>query len=145
MTSGGEIETAAEAKPHGEILSEISEGLVSLLKDYYGVGPRQAKTYYNDDMVVCVLRGGFTRVEQTLLDGNRGTAVIEQRMAFQEVMRQRFEAVVQHATGRSVIGFMSGNQQEPDMICEVFILSPTSLIDDDELRELGRAPADSED
>jgi hypothetical protein len=49
-------------------------------------------------------------------------------------MRQRFEAVIQHATGRSVIGFMSGNQQDPDMICEVFVLSPTSLVDEDELR-----------
>ena len=74
-----------------------------------------------------VLRGGFTRVEQTLLDGDRGAAVIQQRMAFQEVMRERFEAVIQHATGRAVIGFMSGNQQDPDMICEVFVLSPTDL------------------
>jgi len=29
-----------------------------------------------------------------------------------------------------VIGFMSGNQQDPDMICEIFILSPTTLVDD---------------
>lgn len=112
------------------MLSAISNGLVALLKEYYGVGPTQAKTYYQDDLVVCVLRGGFTRVEQTLLDGNRGSAVIEQRMAFQEVMRDRFEAVVEEVTGRDVIGFMSGNQQEPDMICEVFVLSPTSLLDD---------------
>lgn len=138
MQGHGEQSAVTAEKSHGQVLSEISEGMVALLRDYYGVGPRQAKTYYNDDLVVCVLRGGFTRVEQTLLDGDRGRAVIEQRMAFQEVMRQRFEAVIQHATGRSVIGFMSGNQQEPDMICEVFVLSPTSLIDDDELRSLGR-------
>ena len=121
-------------KSHGEVLTEISDGMVALLKEYYGVGPSQTKTYYQDDLVVCVLRGGFTRVEQTLLAGDRGRAVIEQRMAFQEVMRQRFEAVIQHATGRNVIGFMSGNQQEPDMICEVFVLSPTSLVEDAELR-----------
>ena len=119
------------SKTHGEILTELSDGMVALLKEYYGVGPTQAKSYYQDDLVVCVLRGGFTRVERTLLDGNRGRAVIEQRMAFQEVMRERFEAVIQHATGRAVIGFMSGNQQYPDMICEVFVLSPTSLVDED--------------
>ena len=124
---------------HGEILTEISDGMVALLKDYYGVGPSQTKTYYQDDLVVCVLRGGFTRVEQTLLAGNRGRAVIDQRLVFQEVMRERFEAVIQHATGRNVIGFMSGNQQEPDMICEVFVLSPTSLVDDDEARAIGEA------
>ena len=78
--------------------------------------------------MVCVLRGGFTRVEQTLLDGGRGAAVIEQRMEFQELMRDRFEAVIEAATGRKVIGFMSGNQQDPDLMCEVFILSPTDLL-----------------
>lgn len=127
-------------KTHGEVLTELSDGMVALLKDYYGVGPTQAKSYYQDDLVVCVLRGGFTRVEQTLLEGGRGRDVIEQRMAFQEVMRERFEAVIQHATGRAVIGFMSGNQQEPDMICEVFVLSPTTLVDEDEARAAGEAP-----
>jgi uncharacterized protein YbcI len=125
---------AQSRKTHGDILTEVSNGMVALLKEYYGIGPTQAKTYFHDDLVVCVLRGGFTRVEQTLLDGNRGSAVIEQRMAFQEVMRPRFEAVVQHATQRPVIGFMSGNQQEPDMICEVFVLAPTDLIEESELR-----------
>lgn len=121
-------------KEHGAVLAEISDGMVALLKEYYGVGPTQTKTYYHDDLVVCVLRGGFTRVEKTLLDGDRGRAVIEQRMAFQEVMRQRFEAVIQSATGRPVIGFMSGNQQEPNMICEVFVLSPTDLVHEAEVR-----------
>ena len=113
---------------HGEVLTAISDGIVALLKEYYGRGPTQAKTYYHDDLVVCVLRGGFTRVEQTLLDGGRGRAVIEQRVAFQEVMRDRFVAVIEHATGRPVVGFMSGNQQDPDMICEVFVLSPSDLL-----------------
>jgi uncharacterized protein YbcI len=116
----------------GAVLTAVSDGMVALLKEYYGRGPTQAKTYYQDDLVVCVMRGGFTRVEQTLLDGGRGDAVIVQRMEFQEVMRERFEAVIEHATGRPVIGFMSGNQQDPDMICEVFVLSPTDLLDEHE-------------
>jgi uncharacterized protein YbcI len=115
----------------GEILTAISDGLVSLLKEFYGRGPTRAKTYYDDDLVVCLLRGGFTRVEKTLLEGGRSHAVIEQRMAFQEVMRERFEGVIERATGRRVIGFMSGNQQDPDMICEVFILAPSDLASDE--------------
>ena len=117
----------------GEILTAISDGLVALLKEFYGRGPTRAKTYYEDDLVVCLLRGGFTRVEKTLLDGGRSRAVIEQRMAFQEVMRKRFESVIERATGRRVIGFMSGNQQDPDMICEVFILAPSDLVSGDEI------------
>jgi len=79
---------------------------------------------------VCLLRGGFSRVEQTLLAGGRGAAVIQQRMEFQELMRERFVAVIEDVTGRRVIGFMSGNQQDPDIMCEVFILAPTDLLDD---------------
>ena len=120
---------AATVHGSGVTRTAISEGMVALLKDFYGVGPTQAKTYIHDDLVVCLLRGGFTRVERTLLEGGRTAAVIEQRMAFQEVMRSRFVEVVETATGRRVVGFMSGNQQEPDMICEVFVLAPTDLVD----------------
>jgi uncharacterized protein YbcI len=119
-----------EKQSSGAIRTLVSDGIVALLKDYYGVGPTQAKSYYHDDMVVCLLRGGFTRVERTLLEGGRTAAVIQQRMEFQEVMRDRFIAVVERATDRRVVGFMSGNQQDPDMICEVFVLAPTELVSD---------------
>ncbi len=123
---------------HGDVLTAISEGMVALLKEFYGRGPTRAKSYYQDDLVVCLLRGGFSRVEQTLLDGGRGDAVIHQRMEFQELMRVRFEEVVERATGRKVIGFMSGNQQGPDIMCEVFVLAPTDPLGADAL--LGEPP-----
>ena len=80
-------------------------------------------------------------MEQTLLEGGRGASVIQQRMEFQELMRSRFETVIERATGRHVIGFMSGNQQHPDMMCEVFILAPTDLVDDHEHRDRRPSPA----
>jgi uncharacterized protein YbcI len=118
---------------HGDVLTAISDGIVALLKEFYGRGPTQAKSYYQDDLVVCVLRGGFTRVEQTLLAEGRGAAVIQQRMEFQDVMRHRFEEVIESATGRRVVGFMSGNQQDPDVMCEVFLLDGTDLLDNSDL------------
>ncbi len=117
------------------MLTAISDGMVALLKEFYGRGPTRTKSYYEDDLVVCVLRGGFSRVEQTLLEGVRTAAVIQQRMEFQEVMRDRFTGVIQDATGRPVIGFMSGNQQHPDMMCEVFILGPSDLVDEHEMQD----------
>ena len=131
--SSQEADHPAPARMHGNVLTAISDGMVALLKEFYGRGPSRTKSYYADDLVVCVLRGGFSRVEQTLLDGGRGPAVIRQRMEFQDVMRQRFNDVVEQATGRSVIAFMSGNQQHPDMMCEVFVLAPTDLVGHDEL------------
>jgi len=116
---------------HGDVLTAVSDGLVALQKEFYGRGPTQAKSYYEDDLVVCILRGGFTRVEETLHNGGRGDAVLQQRREFQAMMRDRYEAVIEHATGRPVVGFMSGNQQDPDMMCEVFILGDAESLDTD--------------
>ena len=114
----------------GEVRTAISDGVVALMTDFYGAGPTRTKTYVMDDLIVCLMRGGFTRVEQTLLESGRREAVSQQRVQFQEAMRERFVAVVENATGRRVIGFMAGSQQDPDMICEVFLLAPTDLLDD---------------
>ena len=114
--------------PSGDVRTAISDGIVALLKEFYGRGPDKTKTYVNDDLVVCLLRGGFTRVEQTLREAGHGEDVIRQRMAFQDVMRERFTKVVEDATGRRVIGFMSGNQQNPDMICEIFVLAENNVL-----------------
>ena len=54
-------------RARGDVLTAISDGMVGLLKEFYGRGPTRTKSYYEDDLVVCVLRGGFSRVEQTLL------------------------------------------------------------------------------
>jgi uncharacterized protein YbcI len=106
--------------------------MVALLEEFYGRAPTRTKTHYVDDLVVCLLRGGFSRVEQTLLEGGRGSSVIQQRMDFQDLMRERFQRVIEDATGRRVIGFMSGNQQGPDVMYAVFILAATNLHRDDE-------------
>jgi uncharacterized protein YbcI len=118
-----EPESADTSDPLGDVRSAISDGLVALLKEFFGRGPESAKTYVTGDLVVCLLRGGLTRIEHTLIDSGHGDDVTRQRVAFQEVMRERFEAVVAEATGRRVIGFMSGNQQDPDLMCEVFVLA----------------------
>ena len=117
-------------RKHGDVLTAISDGMVALMKEFFGRGPTQAKTHYHDDLVVCLLRGGSTRAEQTLWEGGRGAAVTQQRMDFHELMRERFNLVIESATGRQVVGFMSGNQQDPDIMCEVFVLAGTDLVEE---------------
>jgi len=104
-------------------MSEISTSIVKLLKEYYGKGPERVRTTWDGDLVVVLMRGGFTRVEQTLLDAGRGHSVIQQRMDFQDVMRTKFNEVIEQNIGRKVVAFMSGSHQEPDLIAEVFVLA----------------------
>jgi hypothetical protein len=39
-------DTQSTLGTHGDVLTAISEGMVALLKDFYGRGPTRAKTYY---------------------------------------------------------------------------------------------------
>ena len=49
---------AARTSTHGDVLTAISDGMVALLKEYYGRGPTRTKTYFEDDLVVCLMRAG---------------------------------------------------------------------------------------
>jgi uncharacterized protein YbcI len=108
----------------GGILAEISTRIVRLHKETYGKGPTKARTYYDRDLVVCVLGGAFTRVEQTLAENGKVQAVLDQRSAWQDAMRGRFIAMIEEVTGRKVLAFISGTHHDPDLVTEMFLLEP---------------------
>lgn len=122
-------------------LANISRRVVQLHKEFYGKGPTKAKTYYQGDLVVVILRGGFTKVEETLLHEGRGDAVITQRMEFQQVMVDRFSEVITEELGRTVVAFMSGSHQEPDVIAEIFLLDEAEESGGDERHGASTAEA----
>jgi hypothetical protein len=68
------------------LLADISNAMVGLKKEFYGKGPTKAKTYINDNYVFCVLQGGITRNEETLLAAGQEHLVREFRLKFQEAM-----------------------------------------------------------
>jgi uncharacterized protein YbcI len=106
------------------MLAEISTGLVRLHARYYGKGPTKAKTHLVDDTVVCVLQGGFTTVEQTLLETGEVEPVYQMRRSFQMTMEDEFRRVVEEATNRKVIAYMSSIHVDPDLAVEIFVLEP---------------------
>jgi uncharacterized protein YbcI len=126
---------AGESPGRGTPASEISDRLVSLHKQYYGRGPTEAKTYLVNDTVVSLLKGGFTPIERTLIDQGNADAVHEMRRNFQAVMRHEFSSVVETATGRKVIAYMSQIHSDPDIAVEIFVLEPGKpLMDQHEAR-----------
>ena len=104
------------------MLAHISTGLVQLHSRYYGKGPTKAKTHMVDDTVVCILRGGFTTVERTLLDTGDVDSVYQMRRSFQQAMEEEFRRIVVEATGRKVIAYMSSIHVDPDLAVELFVL-----------------------
>ena len=117
-----------EAKPPGalgETLAEISNALVGLHKRYYGKGPVRAKTFLNDNTVLCLLEGGFTIVERTLIDIGRDHVVRELRHNFQLAMQDQYTEVIESRLGRRVVAYMSQVHTDPDIAVELFMLEPT--------------------
>jgi uncharacterized protein YbcI len=106
--------------------ASISTGLVQLHRQYYGKGPTKAKTYFVNDTVICILEGGFTTVERTLIDDGQSDAVYEIRRSFQQAMERQFTDVVQETTARNVIAYMSQIHEDPDLAVELFVLEPGS-------------------
>ena len=113
-----------ETTARGEMLAGISTGLVQLHRQYYGKGPTKAKTYMVNDTVICILKGGFTTVERTLIDNGQPDEVHEMRRSFQRTMEGQFTSVVEDATKRSVIAYMSQVHTSPDLAVELFVLEP---------------------
>jgi uncharacterized protein YbcI len=108
----------------GAELAEVTRGMVSLHRRFYGKGPTEAKTYIVDDTVICILEGGFTTVERTLIDERDVDAVLQVRRSFQRAMEDQFTEVVEEALGRKVIAYMSQIHADPDLAIELFVLEP---------------------
>ena len=107
----------------GPIAQAISNGTVQLLREYTGRGPTKARTIVSEDAVVILLADTLTKAERKLAESGRGERVMETRHEFQLVMRDDLIALVENQVERKVIAFMSGNNIDPDMAAEVFVLA----------------------
>jgi uncharacterized protein YbcI len=105
-------------------LADVSRELVRLHSEYYGKGPTRAKAYMVDDTLVCLLEGGFTTVERTLIDEGEADAVHDIRRSFQQAMESEFTKVVENTTQRKVVAYMSQIHHDPDLAVELFVLEP---------------------
>jgi uncharacterized protein YbcI len=114
--------TDVETERRPGLLSEISNAMVGLKKEFYGKGPTKAKTYINDNYVLCVLQGGLTRNEETLLAAGEEALVRQFRLRFQEAMADPTTAAVERLTGRKVLGYHSQIVFDPEYGFEIFVL-----------------------
>jgi uncharacterized protein YbcI len=123
-----------DGRATGPELSKITVAMVSLHRRFYGKGPTEAKTYAINDTILCILRGGFTTVEQTLMADGKTEEVERLRRSFQATMKDRFIEVIESTLDRGVIGYMSQINADPDVAIELFLLEPheVKLIGEDE-------------
>ena len=110
----------------GELAAKISTTFVQLLKEHADRGPTKCRTYIDDDLIIVLMRGGYSRMEHTLFEDGKWLDVRSMRHTFQDTMEGRFTAAIERLTGREVAAFMSASHQHPDIQIEAFVLDGAS-------------------
>ena len=103
-------------------MAEISTELVKLHRRVYGRGPEKVKSFFAEDTVVCLLQGGLTVAERTLVAEGQVEAVHRVRRDARKAMEAPAKTIVEKATGRKVIAYMSEIRPDADLAFEVFVL-----------------------
>jgi uncharacterized protein YbcI len=115
-------EPAQPTSERGALASQISREIVQLHARMYGRGPTRAKTYVNDEYVLCLLEDVFTTAERTLVDAGNTEQVAATRRAFQEAVAEEFVQIVEASTGQRVRAFISQVHMDPEISTELFLL-----------------------
>jgi uncharacterized protein YbcI len=112
----------AGEKAPGEVLAEISTELVKLHRRIYGRGPEKVKSFFADDTVICLLYGGLTVAERTMIAEGQTEAVHLLRRNAREAMEAPAKTIVEKASGRRVIAYLGEIHPGLDLTVEVFVL-----------------------
>ena len=124
LTEPDHLKTVESGDPDRNlsVRAEISNAMVGLKKEFYGKGPTKAKTFLNDNYVFCVMEGGLTRNEETMIERGHEDLVRSYRLRFQEAMEDPTVEAVQRNTGHTVIGYHSQIVFNPERAFEIFVL-----------------------
>jgi uncharacterized protein YbcI len=113
---------ATPSQTGGELAGTISTTFVQLVKEHGDRGPTKCRTYIDDDLIMVLMRGGYSRMENTLFEDGKWLDVRSMRHTFQDTMEARFTETIERLTGRQVAAFMSASHQHPDIQIEAFVL-----------------------
>lgn len=107
------------------------------MKTYFGKGPETVKSYFMDDLLFVVMRGGMTTAEKTMLSADRPDSVREFRQQFENEMSERLCRTIEQLTGRKVVNYQSQVMFDPDLMVEMFVFDRP--LDESVLREAADA------
>ena len=118
----------AEATPHQHGFDRValSNEMVRLYKEQFGLGPNKAHTYVEPDLIVVTLENTMTPAERNMVEAGAHHRVRESRLYFQYATEREFVGTVEQITGRNVRAYMSAIDTRADIAVEFFHLEPHS-------------------
>lgn len=91
-------------KTKGQIEAEISTAVTQFERDYLGRGPKEARTFVIQDMILIRLKGILTPAEEQLASEKEGAQLLKQvRTRLIESSRPLLEQIVNEKTGARII------------------------------------------
>ena len=91
-------------KTKGQLEADISVAITQFEKDYLGRGPKEARSYIIQDMVLIRLKGVLTPAEEKLAQEEGGAQLLKQmRMRLIESSKQLLVQLIEKTTEASVI------------------------------------------
>ncbi len=109
----------------GQIEDAISKEVTSFYAENLGVGPKQAKTYILQDMVIVRLHGKLLPIEENLLklSHEKGIELIKNiRKSLHEIATKQLGVIIKKITGHDVVSSHSDISTKTGERIEIFIL-----------------------
>lgn len=92
----------------GQVEAAITKAIIQFERDYMGRGPRDARTWIIQDMILIRLQGVLTPAEEKLAQDGDGKNLIKQvRMQLIETSRPLLATMAQEITGVKMISLHS--------------------------------------
>jgi len=114
---------AESVKTKGEIEAAISEAIVHFEIDYMGRGPKEARSYIVEDLILVRLKGMLTPAEQQLTKSPDGVELIKKmRSTIIDNARAEFSRVITNTTGVAVRDILTDISIDTGERVFVFIL-----------------------
>jgi hypothetical protein len=110
-----------------ELTRAICAAIVALYTTVYGHGRTTATTYINDNVVVCMLENIVSEHDRLPIHKGAFGEVVDGRVAFQSDSEDEFTTAVERLTRRRVVAFLTANQTDPCVACELFYLDAAPL------------------
>jgi uncharacterized protein YbcI len=105
-----------------ELNVALTKALVRIQREHLDRGPANAIALHGHDVVIVVMHDVLTKAEKLLTRNGKDGDTANLRHRFQEEMEGDFRDAVERLTGRKVTAFLSGNNLDPDVAAEIFLL-----------------------
>lgn len=108
----------------GQMEDTISKEVTKYYAKAFGIGPRETKTYIIDDMIVVRLKSKLSPMEEMLLLGSRGVALVKDiRSTIHEITIEGMNTLIKNVTDHEVISTHSDISTKSGEIVQIFIVS----------------------